>query len=373
MHRPRPSRCAPSTLVRLTALALGLLAVALAPAPAEATFSLCAIDPETGEVGVVVTTRVPFVGRAVPWVEVGVGAVATQSWTVVEYGPRGLELLEEGLEPEEVLDRLLADDEGRELRQLGVIAMDGDAAAFTGEENTPWAGSRQGPHYTVQGNLLVGREVIDAVADHFESTAGTGMPLAERLILALQAGQARGGDARWGNLQSAALKVADPDDPGRGGDHLSFDIQVGEHPTPVAELLRIYRTTARRLGWRSFSEVRGPDVYELKQALHTLGYYEPELEELPEPPELDLDPQRGRRDKQAFEESLRAYSGEAQAFSDAWQVYDETTIEAVDAFREAHDLDHPGNPRGLVDEAFVEALGRALREAEEAPAEATEP
>ena len=117
--------------------------------PHYATFSICAIDPDSGECGVAVTTRVPFVGRAVPWVRAGVGAVATQAWTVVEYGNRGLDLLEEGLEPQEVLERLLADDDGRESRQLGIIDMQGLTAAHTGEENGNWAGSRQGPNYTV--------------------------------------------------------------------------------------------------------------------------------------------------------------------------------------------------------------------------------
>lgn len=347
----------------LFALGVGWLSV-LAPQPAHATFSLCAIDPDTGEAGVIVTTRVPFVGRAVPWVRAGVGAVATQSWTVVEYGTQGLDLLEEGLEPQQVLDRLLADDQGRELRQLGVIDMEGRSAAFTGQENGDWAGSRQGPHYTVQGNLLVGREVIDAVADHFESTAGSGMPLAERMILALAAGQAKGGDQRWGNLQSAALRIADPNDPGRGGDHLSFDIHVGEHPHPLQELERIYRTTARRLGYRSFSEVRGPDVVELKRALHTLGYYRKDLEGgIPEPPDFDFDRSRMRSDPEGFQKAVETYREKARAYSDAWQVYDTETMDAVDAFRKDHDLDHPGTDRGLVEERFVEALRRALLEA----------
>lgn len=347
----------PRSVVPVLWLAVLILGAAL---PANATFSLCAIDPETGEAGVIVTTRVPFVGRAVPWVRAGVGAVATQSWTVVEYGPGGLDLLEEGLAPQEVLDRLLADDEGRELRQLGVIDMEGRTAAFTGADNGTWAGSRQGPHYTVQGNLLVGREVIDAVADHFESTEGSGMPLAERMIRALLAGQAEGGDSRWGNLQSAALKIADPSDPGRGGDHLSFDIQVGEHPEPVRELERIYLTTERRLGYRTFSEIRGPDVVELKRRLHTLGYYRKELDAIPEPPDFDFDRSRLREDPDGFQKAVESYRDEARAYSEAWQIYDGDTMDAVDAFRKDHDLDHPGLPRGLVDEALAEALQREI-------------
>src|SRR5688572_30134363 len=167
-----------------------LIAILLFASNARATFSIAAIDPATGESAVIVTTRVPFVGRAVPWVRAGVGAVATQSWTVVEYGKRGLDLLESGVAPADAIDRLLSDDKGRELRQIGIIDMKGRTAAFTGKENGQWAGSRQGKNYTVQGNILVGPEVVDAVTAHLDATAGTRMPLAERLILALEAGQA---------------------------------------------------------------------------------------------------------------------------------------------------------------------------------------
>jgi len=327
-----------------------------------ATFSLCAIDAATGESGVAVTTRVPFVGRAVPWARADVGAVATQSWTVVEYGRRGLDLLAEGLEPAEVIERLLADDAGRELRQLGLIDMHGRAAAFTGEQNGAWAGSRQGEGYTVQGNVLVGGEVIDAVADHFESTAGTGMPLAERMILALEAGQRAGGDKRRGYLQSAAIRIADPDDPGRGGDHLSLSIDVGEHPEPVREMKRIYHTTARRLGHREFSEVQGADVVELKRKLQALGYWRPDGEPIPDAPEFDVDRELMRTDPELFQQRVQAYRQQAEAFDDAYAIYDGEAMAAVDAFRKDRGLDHVGNARGLVDAALVEALNRAYHE-----------
>src|SRR4051795_2339422 len=112
--------------------------------PQYSTFSLCAIDPATGQSGAAVTTRVPFVGRAVPHVRAGVGAVCTQASTVVEYGPRGLDMLAKGVEPQAVLAELLKDDAQRESRQVGVIDMKGRAAAHTGKENGNWAGSRQG-------------------------------------------------------------------------------------------------------------------------------------------------------------------------------------------------------------------------------------
>src|SRR5213075_255060 len=146
------------------------------------------------------------------------------------------------------------------------------------------AGSRQGKNYTTQANIMVGPEVLDAVASTFEASEGTGMPLAERMILALEAGYAKGGDKRWGNLQSAAIKIADPNDPGRGGDYIALAIEVGEHPEPVAEMKRIYYTTGRRLGYRSFSQIDGPDVIELKRMLHALGYWRPSLAAFPEAP-----------------------------------------------------------------------------------------
>jgi uncharacterized Ntn-hydrolase superfamily protein len=328
-------------------------------APLYSTFSLCAIDPATREAGVIVTTRVPFVGRAVPWARAGVGAVATQAATFVGYGRRGLELLEQGVAPQDALQQLLADDPRREARQLGMIDMQGRTAAHTGKENGDWAGSRQGKNYTVQGNILVGAEVIESVAAHFESTEGIGMPLAERLILALEAGHKKGGDRRWGLTQSAALRVADPSDPGRGGDYLSVSIDVGEHPQPVAELLRIYRTTQGRLGWRPFSEVRGRDVIELKRMLHTLGYWNKELATFPKEPQVRRDlgtmrqvPDDARRQAEEQQKALRAYMDELS-------LYDAAAMDAVDAFRKDHKLVYQGNARGLVDDRLVEALREA--------------
>ena len=326
--------------------------------PHHATFSICAIDPATAEAGVAVTTRVPFVGRAVPWVRAGVGAVATQAWTVVEYGPRGLDLLASGIEPAAALEQLLATDAGRERRQLGLIDMQGRTAAHTGRGTGAWSGSRSGKNYTVQANIMVGAEVVEAVAAQFESTDGSGMPLAERLILALEAGQAKGCDRRWGNLQSAAIRIADPRDPGRGGDHVSLAIDVGEHADPVAEMKRIYRTTGRRLGYRSFSELRGDDVVELKRLLHALGYWRPAVAEFPAAPKLGADRALLTTDPKRFEEQVDAWRAVANDYEERFGVYDREAVEAVDAFRKATGLAHEGNPRGLVDERLVEELRR---------------
>ena len=301
--------------------------------PQYSTFSLCAIDPATKQSGAAVTTRVPFVGRAVPHVRAGVGAVCTQASTMVEFGARGLDLIEKGVAPVDIIQQLLSADERRETRQVGVIDMQGRSAAHTGKQNGAWAGSKQGLNYTVQANIMVGPEVIEAVAASFESTDGTGMPLAERMILALEAGYAKGGDKRWGSLQSAAIKIADPNNPGRGNDHIALAIEVGEHANPVAEMKRIYLTTARRLGYREFSRVEGADVGELKRMLHALGYWRPTLAAFPE--------------------------GEAARAMRDLNVFDEETIAAVDKFRTDNAMAYQGNAPGLVDARFIDALRAA--------------
>jgi len=333
--------------------------------PQYSTFSICAIDLATGQSGAAVTTRVPFVGRAVPHVRAGVSPVCTQAYTVVEYGPRGLDLLAKGVEPAAVLQQLLADDQQRESRQVGVINMQGQAAAHTGKQNGNWAGSRQGPNYTVQANIMVGPEVVDAVARTFEASAGTGIPLAERMILAMEAGYAKGGDRRWGNLQSAAIKVADPNDPGRGNDHITLAIEIGEHPEPVAEMKRIYYTTGRRLGYRSFSKIEGPDVVELKRMLHGVGYWRPSLAAFPDPPASINTPrmQELQRTNRAEYDKLAADArATQQAYTRDFATFDDETIAAVDKFRKEHDLDYQGDAPGLVDARLIGALRTAYFE-----------
>src|SRR5262245_53352441 len=214
--------------------------------------------------------------------------------------------------------------------------MKGRSAAHTGKQNNAWAGSRQGKNYTVQANIMVGPEVVDAVAASFESTEGSGWPLAERMILAMEAGHAKGGDRRWGNLQSAAIKIADPNDPGRGGDYIALAIEVGEHPEPVAEMKRIYYTTGRRLGYRSFSRVEGPDVIELKRMLHAVGYWRPSLAAFPDAPPSTNTPkmQELRKTDAAQYDKLMAESRKATAdYTRDLGLFDEEAVAAVDKFR----------------------------------------
>jgi uncharacterized Ntn-hydrolase superfamily protein len=330
--------------------------------PQYSTFSLCAIDPVTGQSGAGVTTRVPFVGRAVPHVRAGVGAVCTQASTMVEYGPRGLDLLAKGVEPSAALAQLLSDDQQRESRQVGLIDMKGRSAAHSGKDNGNWAGSRQGLNYTVQANIMVGPEVVEAIASSFEATAGTSMPLAERMILAMEAGQAKGGDRRWGNLQSAAIKIADPNDPGRGGDHIALAIEVGEHAEPVGELKRIYYTTARRLGYRTFSKVEGADVIELKRMLHALGYWKPSLAVFPNAPAGTNTPAMQalrKTDPAAYDKAVAEARQASTAYTRDYATFDDETIAAVDKFRADKSLNYQGNPPGLVDQRLVDALRAA--------------
>ncbi len=300
------------------------------------TFSICALDPETGETGVAVTTRVPEVGRLCPWAKAGVGAVATQATVEVSYGPRGLELLEQGLAPDQVIERLLAEDENRAHRQLGIIDAHGNTASHTGKECMDFAGHRAGKNYTVQGNLLVGKAVIDATAESFEATAGTGRALADRLIAALEAGQRAGGDKRKGLKQSAALIVADPGRTHYDGTHITVNMQVAEHPEPVAELRRQYDTIHQRLGYREFRWIAGRDVIELKALLHALGCF------------------RDDENDDAFRNRLRG---------DGARSYDADTAAAVDRFRKDHNLPVPddqlGHDAGVVDAPFVHALYEA--------------
>ena len=148
------------------------------------TFSIVARDSQTGELGIAVQSKFLAVGAVVPWAKAGVGAIDTQSLANTSFGPRGLELLASGFSATEVLAQLIAEDEGRTSRQLGIIGIDGVPASFTGDQCYPWAGGHVGDHCTCQGNILVGEETVFAMARTFEETSGR---LCDRLITALAA------------------------------------------------------------------------------------------------------------------------------------------------------------------------------------------
>ena len=216
----------------------------------KATFSIAAADPATGEVGVAVQSKYFSVGLVVPWAEAGVGAVATQAAGVAAYGRRGLDELREGVSPDEAVLRVLTGDAGRETRQLGIVAANGRSAAWTGSECQPWAGHRTGKGYAVQGTILAGEAVVTEMERAWLETPGA---FGHRLVAALEAGQAAGGDSR--GQQSAALVVErrGAATESREGIDRVCDLRVEDHETPIAELRRVYgiweRWDAMRASW----------------------------------------------------------------------------------------------------------------------------
>jgi len=194
------------------------------------TFSISARCARTGMLGVAVSTAVPGVGGICPFVKPGVGAVSTQSWVNPYLGMDAIELLSAGKAAEETLKTLTDADPGRAVRQLGVVDSAGRSAAWTGEECVPWAGHKTAPDVSVQGNMLVGAETVDAMFDKFATTQDD--PLHERLVKVLEAGQAAGGDKR--GKQSAAMVVFDKES------YPFIDLRVDEHFDPVGELRRVY-------------------------------------------------------------------------------------------------------------------------------------
>ena len=235
-----------------------------------ATFSIVAFDPETDSLGVAVQSKFLAVGSVVPWARAGVGAVATQAMANYNYGPRGLQLMEEGTTADETVEVLVSADEDRDHRQVGVVDSGGRAATYTGSECFDWAGGVAGEHYAAQGNILVGAETVEAMAVIYEETKGD---LAARLLSALDAGQAAGGDSR--GKQSAALLVV-REGGGYGGDNDRIvDLRVDDHPEPIRELIRI-----RDLHTLYFGETRPEDVVavdgdvrtEVAEALRRAGY-----------------------------------------------------------------------------------------------------
>ncbi|MGE5597424.1 MAG: DUF1028 domain-containing protein [Hyphomicrobiales bacterium] len=191
------------------------------------TYSIVARDPETGELGVGVQTHQPSVGAIVPWVKAGVGAVATQSFANIAFGPQALSLLESGLPADRALAAILAGDDAPAVRQVAVVDAAGRVAVHTGDACIPHAGHRTGEGYSVQANMMARDTVPDAMAEMFEATKGR---LAVRIVAALEAAEVEGGDIR--GRQSAALLVRAP---GRDLDH-RWDLRVDNDPEPLAKL-----------------------------------------------------------------------------------------------------------------------------------------
>ena len=227
------------------------------PTDPPGTFSIIGFDPDTGEIGAAVQSRVFSVGNGVLWAEAGVGAVATQAIVNVNYGPRAMTLLKTGMAPQDIIKAILAGDPDETLgrapwpkagRQFAVMNAKGEFAAYTGPGATEWAGDKQGPHCTAQGNILAGEAVVQGMVDAFEknmlNAAGTPNHISFRLQAALEAGDAAGGDTR--GKQSAAMIVVKKD----GGVWLHNDVvlrlQVDDNPEPIKELGRLVQLAARQ-------------------------------------------------------------------------------------------------------------------------------
>ena len=248
----------------------------MARPPLVATYSIIACDLEAAQWGVAVQSKFLAVGSVVPWAEAGTGAVATQAYANPRYGPDGLALLREGLDAEQVVSRLVADDAGRDERQVGVVDSQGRAATWTGSGCMDWAGGRTGAGYAAQGNILVGAETVDALADTFESTAGD--PLPRRLLACLAAAQSAGGDSR--GQQSASLLVVQPNGGYAELSDLLVDLRVDDHERPIDELHRIYEMHFRLFGKtprEEWIDVDATLALEMRERLAALGY-EGELE-----------------------------------------------------------------------------------------------
>jgi uncharacterized Ntn-hydrolase superfamily protein len=232
------------------------------------TYSIVAWDPEGNELGVAVQSRAFNTGAACAWALPGVGAVATQSFTERGYGPEGLALMRDGTAPRDALDRLVAADELRDVRQVAFVARDGTTAAHTGAGCIPHCGDLQGAGFSVQGNMLRSDGVWPAMAEEFAATTG---PLADRLLAALDAAEAAGGDFR--GRQAAGLVVVTGDD---GPSHERvFDLRVDDHAEPLAELRRLHRMAA---GYRRRNRIEaGADAEEEAAAARAAGLPEEDV------------------------------------------------------------------------------------------------
>lgn len=266
------------------------LTQSVAGEPYVATFSIAAVDRNTGDVGVAVASKFLAVGSIVPWTDPGAGAVATQALANATYGRRGLGLMRDGLSAEQAVARLISDDPEREQRQVGLAGLDGSAAAHTGMRCHAWAGHRVGDGFACQGNILAGPEVVDAMAAAFLAGSGT---LQHRLFSALDAGDKAGGDRR--GKQSAALRVERAGGGYQGLSDVVADLRVDDHAEPIAELRRLLDLNDLYFGRSPPSEkldLSGPVMTELARLLARAGK--------PLPGNADLGDPRVREAFEAF-------------------------------------------------------------------------
>jgi uncharacterized Ntn-hydrolase superfamily protein len=225
-------------LIAPTLLLAGRAAAQAADPPGLSTFSIVACDPEGGFLGVAVQSRVVGAGSIVPAAEAEVGAVASQAAANVAFKRRGLELMRQGRSPQEVLEEFRRTDPGIARRQFALIDEECRTAAFTGDSAQAWAGHRTGAHFSVQGNILTGAAVVDSMASAFQQAEAARRPFGERLLAALKAGQAAGGDRR--GRQGAGMLIVKKGGGYGGGDDVYADLHVEDHVEPILELERVY-------------------------------------------------------------------------------------------------------------------------------------
>lgn len=235
------------------------------------TFSIVACDPANGDLGVAVASKFPAVGAVVPWARAGVGAVATQSWANTDFGPDGLQLMGGGLPAASALDAVLEPDDDREERQVGFVDGSGGAASFTGANCMDWAGGVTGDGFAAQGNILAGEGVVAALASTFATTDGD---LCDRLLAALLAGDAAGGDRR--GKQSAALLVVRAGGGYEGRNDRYIDLRVDDHPEAPRELARLFAVWDDTMLVRRDEPLEATSelVGELQRRLAAVGAYE---------------------------------------------------------------------------------------------------
>jgi uncharacterized Ntn-hydrolase superfamily protein len=239
--------------------------------PLITTFSIVGYDPSNGDLGVAVATKYLAVGSGVPFAEPEVGAIAVQAYANPVLGPRGLELLAQGLAPQRVVDVLMSEDEGRAFRQLGIVDAQGRAVSYTGEQCEEWAGGLVGPYCAAQGNMLVGENTVRAMVDCFVKRDG---PLADRLVDALRAGERAGGDKR--GRQSSALLVVRPLAGLPIYNERLIDLRVDSDPQPcrkLRQLLDQYYQLYEPTPSEEFLLLTQETVEEIQLALHRLGRY----------------------------------------------------------------------------------------------------
>jgi uncharacterized Ntn-hydrolase superfamily protein len=279
--------------------------------PPSMTFSIVARDGES--FGVAVASKFLAAGALVPWAAAGAGALATQAFANLSYGPRGLELLSAGASAAEVVSLLTEADDLRAQRQLGVVDARGGAETYTGEECIAWAGGRTGAGYAAQGNILAGSEVVDAMADTFDSSPGD---LADRLLAALGAGDRSGGDRR--GRQAAGILVVSPAGGYGGTTDVVVDLRIDDHPDPCAELGRLL-------------------------ALHRVYFSKPTAEDL-----VTIDP--------ALLAEIRSRLSSIGYRVGSADVYDEVTRASLEAFAGWENFEERLVEGALLDRHILEAL-----------------